>query len=90
MKGTIMADVISDQEQEIIDLVVKALPRYLVTAKPITVHTLEGGESSTLRFTADDVSSTDLKRDRIASGAESPESLAAAVEQELLAQLPAR
>ena len=82
-----MAEVITDREQEIIDLVVKALPQHLVTAKPVTVHTLEGGESSTLRFTADEVSSTDLKRERISSGEESSEILAEVVQRDLVSQL---
>lgn len=82
-----MAEVLSEQEQEIIDLVVHALPQHLVIVQPINVHTLEGGESSTLRFTANDISSADLKRERIATGSESSESLARLVEADLLQQL---
>ena len=82
-----MADIINEREQEIIDLVVKALPQHFVAAKPMTVHTLEGSESATLRFTADENSSTDLKRDRIAGGSESVEELAHEVETRLKMQL---
>lgn len=82
-----MSEVMSEREQEIIDLVVKAMPQHLVVAKPVMVHTQEGGESSTLRFTADEMASTDLKRDRIAGAAEPSESLAAEVENELKTQL---
>jgi hypothetical protein len=77
----------TQRENEIIEHVTKAFANRLVSVAPITVHTLEGGESLTLRFTIDDVSSTDLKRERIAAGAESSESLAREVEEELKKQL---
>jgi hypothetical protein len=82
-----MAEALSEREQEIIKLVTEAMPEHFVTVKPISVHTLDGSESATLRFTADDTSSTDLKRDRIAGGDESPGSLATMVQKELLQQL---
>jgi hypothetical protein len=82
-----MADIINEREQEIIDLVVKALPQHFIAAKPMMVHTLEGGESATLRFTADESSSTDLKRERIAGEGVSVEQLAQEVENRLKMQL---
>ena len=81
-----MADEISEQEQEIIDLVTRSLPQNLLTVKPVNVHILEGGESATLRFTMDETSSTDLKRERIASGGESAQRMAQLVLTDLLQQ----
>lgn len=82
-----MSEIMSEREQSIIDRVVQALPKHLVIAKLITVHTQEGGESATLRLTADDTSSTDLTRERIEGGGESAEVLATEVETELKTQL---
>jgi hypothetical protein len=82
-----MAETITEREQEIIDHVIRALPQHLVSAKPVNVHTLDGGESATLRFTMDELSSTDLKRERIASSSEPLDALANEVCRDLLQQV---
>jgi hypothetical protein len=81
-----MAETITQREQEIIDHVIRSLPQHLVSAKPVTVHTLDGGESATLRFTMDEMSSTDLKRQRIASDGEDSDALVNEVCRDLLQQ----
>jgi hypothetical protein len=82
-----MAEVLTDKEQEIVELVIRALPRHLVVVKPVKVFTVEEGESSNLRFTAHDGSFTDLNRDRIATEEETAVVLAKEVEAALLEQL---
>ena len=49
----------------------------------VDVHTLEGGESTTLRLTLDDTISTDFKRSRVADASQSIEALADEAEGEL-------
>jgi hypothetical protein len=87
LRDEAMAETVTEREQEIIDHVIQALPQHMVSAKPMTVHTSDGGESATLRFTMDDMSSTDLKRERIASGAEPADALANQVCRDLLQQI---
>ena len=82
-----MTEVMNDREQEIVDMVARALGNHLVVANPVKVHTSDGGEASALRFTMDDLSSTDVRRERIAAGEEAPSVLARAIEEDLLKQI---
>jgi hypothetical protein len=82
-----MTDQLTDREQEIVDRVVSALAQHSVTVRPVEVHTLEGGVSATLRFTVDDFSSSDLRRERIAGSGESTEALSNEVLRDLLQQM---
>ena len=82
-----MAEVLTDKEQEIVELVIRALPEHLVVVKPVKVFTVEEGESSNLRFMAHDGSFTDLNRERIATVEETSDSLAKHVEAALVEQL---
>lgn len=82
-----MAEVLTVKEQEIVELVIRALPQHLVVVKPVKVFTIESGESSNLRFTAHDGSLTDLNRERIADEEQTAAVLAKEVEAALLEQL---
>lgn len=82
-----MAEVLTHKEQEIVELVIRALPKHLIVVKPVMVFTVEEGESSNLRFTAHDGSFTDLKRDRISTEDLAAVDLAKEVEAALLEQL---
>ena len=84
-----MADVLSEKELEVVELVIRALPEHLVVVKLVKVFTVEDGESSNLRFTAHDGSFTDLKRDLVSTGGESSETLAKLVQDALLQEIEA-
>ena len=71
------------REAELIELLTERFPDGVLDSRIVTVQTLEGGEAETLRFTLNDVSSTDFARSRIASTDESVESLADEAAEEL-------
>lgn len=65
----------TERELELIGLLSEHYPEHKLDAAIVEVHTLEGGESTTLRLTLDDTVSTDFKRSRIA-GTEAIDALA--------------
>ena len=75
------------REEELVRILTARFPGRLLEARIISVHKLEGGEVSTLRFTVDEASSTDLDREQIASWEGSEEQLADEVARELQEQL---
>ena len=78
----------TEQENAVIELVSRASGG-MVQTSVVDVHKTEGGTVPTLRFTLEDVASTDLERARIAGGAESAETLANIVVLELRRQISA-
>lgn len=72
----------TEREMELIGLLTEHYREHKLDAAIVDVHTLEGGESTTLRLTLDDTVSTDFKRSRIA-GTQSVESLAEEAAREL-------
>ena len=70
------------REIEIINILNQRFEGHALSARVVNVNKLEGGEEATVRFTLDDVSSTDFSRDRIA-GNEPVEDLAAEAADEL-------
>ena len=61
-----MAEVLTDKEQEIVELAIRALPKHLVVVKPVKVFTVEEGESSQLPVHGT-MGASPFNRDRIAS-----------------------
>jgi hypothetical protein len=80
--------VVTETEQEVVDLVSRAFPQRTLQVNAIGVHTLEGQEVATLRFTLDDAASSDLLLDRLGKPQEAASSLALEVIEDLQAQLP--
>jgi hypothetical protein len=80
--------VITDVEREVIALITAAFPEHSLRTNAIGVHRLEGGEVATLRFTLDEVASSDLLLERLESTKEPPSALANEVIEELRSQLP--
>jgi hypothetical protein len=76
-----------EREQAVIAMVSQACGDRNLQTSTVEVQKLEGGSVSTLRFTLDDVASTDLERERITSATESVEELATAIVAELRRQL---
>jgi hypothetical protein len=66
----------TEREMELIRLLTERYPERALDARIVTVHTLEGGESTTLRLTLDDTISTDFTRSRIADASQPVEALA--------------
>jgi len=81
------ADAQTAREEELVRILTARFPGRLLEARIISVHKLEGGEVSTLRFTVDEASSADLDRERIESWEGSEEQLADEVARELKEQL---
>jgi hypothetical protein len=77
----------AEREQAVIALVSQACGDRNLQTSTVEVQKLEGGAVPTLRFTLDDVASTDLERERVVSGTESVEELATAIVAELRRQL---
>ena len=80
--------VVSETEQEVVALVSRAFPERTLQVNAIGVHTLEGGEVATLRFTVDDAASSDLLLNRLEAPQEAAASLALELIEELQVQLP--
>ena len=57
----------TEHEMELIRLLTERYPDRALDARIMTVNTLEGGKSETLRLTLDDTISTDFARSRIAA-----------------------
>jgi hypothetical protein len=72
----------TDREMELVRLLTERFPDRALDARFVTVNTLEGGKSETLRLTLDDTDSTDFTRSRIAD-AQSVEALADEAAEEL-------
>ena len=81
------ADAMTTREEEVVRILTAMFPGRFLEARIVSVHKLEGGEVSTLRFTVDEASSTDLDRERIAKWEGSEEELAAETARELQEQL---
>ena len=73
----------TQREEQLVALLTQHFPDNVLDARIVNVNKLEGGEEATLRFTLDDVSSTDLSRERIAAGHEPVETLADEAAEEL-------
>lgn len=81
--------VITETEQDVVELVSRAFPERTLSVNAVGVHKLDGGEAGTLRFTLDEVASTDLLLERLETSRESASSLALEVIEALQTQLPA-
>jgi hypothetical protein len=66
----------TEREEEIIALLSQRYIEHNLDARIVTVNKLEGGQTPTLRFTLNDVSSTDMERERIANTATPVDDLA--------------
>lgn len=78
---------VTDLEQDVTIRVSEAFPNQSVRANAVAVHKLDGGEIGTLRFTVDDMASSDLELQRLEQKGESAESLAHEVIEDLMGQL---
>jgi hypothetical protein len=76
----------TEKEQVIVTAVTAAFAGAMLDAKPVDVRTPEGGTAAALRFTLNEIYSTDLNRGRIESGTESVEELSNSVITELRRQ----
>ena len=81
---------VSATEIEVIAEVTRAFPESSVRADAIAVHSENGQEIGTLRFTVDEQASTDIELSRLQAPSGSPELLAQEVITDLRAQLPLR
>ena len=79
---------VSATEIEVIAEVTRAFPESSVRADAVAVHTNDGREVGTLRFTVDEQASTDIELSRLQAPSGSPELLAQEVITDLRAQLP--
>jgi len=79
---------VSATEIEVIAEVTRAFPDSSVRADAVAVHTNDGREIGTLRFTVDEQASTDIELSRLQAASASPELLAQEVITDLRAQLP--
>ena len=73
----------TEREIAIINILTERFADHILNARIVAVNKLEGGQEETVRFTLDDVSSTDFTRARIASENESVEALASEAGEEL-------
>jgi hypothetical protein len=79
---------VSATEIEVIAEVTRAFPENTVRADAVGVHTDDGREIGTLRFTVDEQASTDIELSRLETPSSSAELLAQEVITDLRAQLP--
>ncbi len=80
---------LTERELEVVHAVSEEFSGLHLETSIVPVHTLEGTEVDTLRFTLSGIASTDLHRDRIAGG-DSINELASAVVLQLRHQLPVK
>ena len=73
----------TERESAIIQMLAERFAGHSLNAGIVMINKLEGGQEPTVRFTLDDVSSTDFSRERIASSGEALEDLAAEAADEL-------
>jgi hypothetical protein len=73
----------TERESAIIERLTERFSGHSLNADIVVINKLEGGNEPTVRFTLDDVSSTDFSRVRIASQAEAVEDLASEAADEL-------
>ena len=76
------------REEAVVEEVTQAFPDMTLSVTPVAVHKLEGGQVQTLRFTLDDMVSSDLELERLEHSREPERILAAKLIQELKSQLP--
>jgi hypothetical protein len=68
--------------------VTKAFPAMNLRVSSVAVHTLDGKEAETLRFTLDEIASSDVELDALARPAASEEAIARGIIEDLKLQLP--
>jgi hypothetical protein len=68
--------------------VTKAFPAMNLRVSSVAVHTLEGKEAETLRFTLDETASSDVELEALARPAASEEAIARGIIEDLKLQLP--
>jgi YHS domain-containing protein len=80
---------LTERELEVVRAVSEHFAGLHLETSIMPVHTLEGSEVDTLRFTLSGLASSDLHRERIAGG-DTPEQLASIVVMQLRHQLPVK
>ena len=73
----------TEREMALIGLLTQRYADRNLDARIVTVNTLDGGRSTTLRLTLDDAISTDFARSRLAAASQSIEALAEEAASEL-------
>jgi hypothetical protein len=76
------------REAAVIEEVTKAFPAMNLRVSPISVHTLEGQEVQTLRFTLDETASSDVQLDTLARSGANEQDIAEEIIRDLRLQLP--
>ena len=76
------------REAAIVKQVTEAFPRNNLRVSPVAVHTLEGREVETLRFTVDEMASSDVQVDRLSHAGTSESLVAEEIIRDLRLQLP--
>ncbi len=76
------------REAGIVNEVALAFPQHDLQVSPVAVHTTQGGERDTLRFTLDGAASSDLAMERLRLSREADSTLATEVIEDLRQQLP--
>jgi hypothetical protein len=79
---------IKAREEAIVKQVTEAFPANDLRVSPVAVHTLEGREVETLRFTVDEMASSDVQLERLARESTSPSAVAEEIIRDLRLQLP--
>lgn len=88
-QGPANAAQLSTREQAIIAQVTGAFPGHDLLVAPVEVHTLEGHDVNTLRFTLDHAASSDVQVESLAHAATTDDDIAAEIIRDLRLQLPA-
>lgn len=76
------------REEAVVREVTKAFPTMNLRVSPVAVHTLEGREVETLRFTLDEIASSDVQVDTLSRPTFSQEAIADEIIRDLRVQLP--